>query len=251
MNYEALKLGNASFETCVLCNRKLKDTSVPLGTECRKKLKKTYRVAILNMGTGCYEAPNVYYRESDLVDYFGGGVDLFLLVDTGSHWGMTIFDGQSFGWFSLDGVEDSDGDLSDQIQGNKAFAVGWMIDKGHFEHEVVHTDSNILRPITHSTYLGPAKNLDEVKARWAAEGVTPSCGCGMAAEAISDREAFYEDEIDKWAVGETALHEIIRGQAEQALSSVEKYWSDITELSSEEGWDTPLTEWLWSDLSFV
>jgi hypothetical protein len=140
--------------------------------------------------------------------------------------------------------------LSDQIQGNKAFAVGWMIDKGHFEYEVVHTDSNILRPITHSTYLGPAKNLDEVKAKWAAAGgVTPSCLCGEAAEAIGLREAFFEGEIEKYS-GETALHQLLQEEMEQELDEVTKYWTDITELSAEEGWDTPLTQWLWDDLSF-
>ncbi len=239
---------NGKFDTCILCNRKLKEGSeYPIGVVCRKKLNKRYKVAVINAESGCNEGPWVAYDIEDLKDYFGSSVDIFLVL-TGGGFITLYFEDQEWSYNLYDG-HDSD-TLFEEVYGNRAFVVGWMIENGYFEKEIVHEDTNALTLAQHGTYLGPAKNLTEVKEKWGVCSVSPSCACGVAAEQIAHIEEDNERELNRWSGGTTAIHKVLHDGLVEQMEMISGYWNDICLLCEGTDWDSPVVNWLHEPLKY-
>ena len=240
------------FKECVLCGRKLKEGSEhPIGIHCRKRLKKKYRVALLNMTTGCYEGPYVRYSMDKLKEHFGSGVNLFMLIDANGTGEATLVHGEhEWSYPLLDKDYDSFDAYEKDITGNEALVIGYMIQKGDFEYEIVHRDTNALRLGQHSRYIGPAESLTELKEKWGVDGISPSCGCGEAATMISEMEADAEIEKEKWQSGRTQLHRMLTADCCTRIEELQNAWDDICILAEGTDWDTPIDQWLYDTVTW-
>jgi len=241
-----------NFKECVLCGRKLKQGSeYPIGVHCRKKLKKNYRIALLNVTTGCHEGPWVKWSKDDLKEHFGSSVDIYVMMDlSGTGHATLVYGDHEWGYPLHDKDYDQFEAWDADITGNEAMVIGYMIENGFFEYEIVHRDTNALRLGQHSRYIGPASSLADLKKKWGVQGINPSCYCGEAANMIDELQMEAEHEEERWSSGDSQLHMMLRADAKGRVEEARSAWNDICLLVEGTDWDSPVDEWLYSEMTY-
>ena len=172
-------------EGCLLCKKKYKqEKTTPVGKECEKKLKKQYNFAVLNIASGCNEAPDVWFEKKDLQKYFGSSVDIIIST---AEWGGFYCEwlwkeGQIWYWEESLGEDET---FYEEMTPEELELLMVLTGKTNAELTLVHEDMWGLTVVQHSRYLGPCKTWDEYVKRY---GCTPqaSCYCGRYYEDIKE-----------------------------------------------------------------
>ena len=220
-------------KNCLLCQRKLNDTGKLLGSECNRKFKAKYNVAILNFSSGCSENCELFDCWRDVKDHFGTSVDAYIGMNfsygeiefylDGDSWRFNMWDYPDFECYEND------------VDGNKALILAMLFDRGSVEFNIVHVDTYALTLVQHSHYEGPARDYSEMRH------VAASCGCGICGDTISEAICSATEGVEALECGNSMVFKAALEKATEELSEVQSSWYDVSNIPDfETEWDKPL-----------
>lgn len=176
------------FDNCLLCNRELKDKTIPLGSKCKKKMKKVMKVAVLNGSSGCHSnGGGIHISQDDLDEHFGNTIDMYIIFDyfwtqiTFTIPGEGSYYAHAYGEWMDDEEEEYNENASDFVR-----AAVLMIGLGEIDLDLVHVDSAAIQHMQHSHYIGPAATIEDVCKRWSTDEAPLSCACNFLHDRIEE-----------------------------------------------------------------